>query len=52
MNVFALIMYVLALVCFLFGAFGSTRAPHVNLIALGLAFAVTPTLVSAADVVL
>lgn len=52
MPLFALIMYVLALLCFLGAAFGSPRVPHVNLVALGLAFAILPTLVATAKLVL
>lgn len=51
MNVFALIMYALALVCFLIAAFGGSW-PRVNLMALGLAFFVTPFLVQTASVVI
>lgn len=49
METFALIMYALAFVCFLLGAFGSPRVPNstVNPTALGLALAITPTLVAA-----
>jgi hypothetical protein len=36
-------LYLLALICFLVGTFGNF--PKINLIALGLAFAVTPTLI-------
>jgi hypothetical protein len=50
-NAFFLIMYVLALVCFLLASFGSPRAPHVNLMALGLVFFVVPPLVQTASVV-
>jgi hypothetical protein len=50
-ELFALIMYVLAFVCFLGAAFGASR-PRVNLIALGLAFAILPTMVATAKLVL
>lgn len=51
MELFALIMYVLALLCFLAEAFGATR-PRVSLGWLGLAFAILPTLVATAKLVL
>jgi hypothetical protein len=51
MNVFALIMYALALICFLVSAF-STNPPRVNLLALGLAFFTLPALAATADAVL
>lgn len=50
MQVFALIMYVLALLCFLAAAFGVPA--RVVLGWLGLAFALLPTLVATADAVL
>lgn len=52
MEIFVLIMYLFAVLCFLAAAFGGSRAPHVNLVALGLAFAFTPALVAAIDAVL
>ena len=52
MKAFILIMYVLALVCFLLASFGSPRVPHVNLMALGLVFFTVPSLVLAAQAVL
>lgn len=45
MTVLFMLMYLLALVCFLVGAFGGRLVPHVNLIALGLAFLTVPWLV-------
>lgn len=47
MPVLFLIMYLLALVCFLVAAFGRPSVPHINLIALGLVFFTVPSLVLA-----
>jgi hypothetical protein len=46
-NVFALIMYVFAFVCFLLAAFSHRAPASVAVGWLGLAFAILPTLVSA-----
>jgi len=51
MPVFMMIMYILAVLCFLGAAFGASR-PRVNLIGLGLAFFAAPALVAAIDAVL
>lgn len=51
MALFFMIMYVLALVCFLLAAFGRPVPPRVNLVALGLVFFVVPTLVQTAAAV-
>jgi hypothetical protein len=50
MHLFALIMYVLAFICFLLSAFSVPM--RVKALALGLAFAILPTLVATAKLVL
>lgn len=50
MIVFFLIMYLLALICALLAAFG-VGIPRVNLLALGFAFFVVPSLVQAIQAV-
>lgn len=45
MDVFALVMYIFAVVCFAVAAAGRGAPARVNLVALGLAFAVLPALV-------
>lgn len=52
MTVFYLIMYVVALVCFLVAAFGGWEPRRVNLLALGLVFFTVPPLVQTAAVVI
>lgn len=52
MLVFALIMYLLAVVCWLLAAFGAVWPRGVDLIALGLVFFALPALVQTADAVL
>lgn len=44
-------LYLLALICFLVGTFGTWEKPKINLISLGLAFFVTPFLIQAFQVV-
>lgn len=46
MALFYLIMYILALVCFLLATFGNI--PRINVMALGLAFFVVPAIVQTA----
>jgi hypothetical protein len=43
MKLLYALLYLLALICFLVGTFGGF--PKINLIALGLAVAITPTLI-------
>lgn len=47
MLFFNMIMYLFAVVCFLVSAFGGTRWPKVNILALGLAFFAAPSLAAA-----
>jgi hypothetical protein len=51
MDVFTLVMYLFAFVCFVLATVGTHRVPHVNLMALGLAFALLPALVNAVTAV-
>lgn len=52
MNLFYLIMYILALLCFLLGTIGHPRLPCIRLVALGLVFFTVAPVVQFATLVL